>query len=179
MELPESAESFHAICADEGISLLLAGGWAVNHHGYGRMTRDVDWICSRELESPLRALMARIHFTAVAEGMATRFVRPSAPAFPPLDVIWVDAATFAKMATTNERTGRHRSIPVIRFDHLLTMKIVALRDDEHRLGRDLLDIRQLLAQNPNVINDDELAQLCVRYGPPGALARILDPKSRP
>lgn len=73
--------------------------------------------------------------------MATRFVRPSAPAFPPLDVIWVDAATFAKMATTNERTGRHRSIPVIRFDHLLTMKIVALRDDEHRLGRDLLDIR--------------------------------------
>jgi hypothetical protein len=49
--LPEFAHSFHERFAREGIPLLLAGGWAVCHHGYSRLTNDVDWICSRADEA--------------------------------------------------------------------------------------------------------------------------------
>ncbi|WP_193213214.1 hypothetical protein [Luteolibacter marinus] len=45
--LPDFAQSLYDRFDREGIPLLLAGGWAVSHHGYNRFTRDVDWICSR------------------------------------------------------------------------------------------------------------------------------------
>jgi hypothetical protein len=49
--LPEFAHSLHERFVREGIPLLLAGGWAVCHHGYSRLTSDVDWICSRADET--------------------------------------------------------------------------------------------------------------------------------
>ena len=45
--LPEFAHSLYQSFEREGIPLLLAGGWAVCHHGYTRLTLDVDWVCPR------------------------------------------------------------------------------------------------------------------------------------
>ena len=49
--LPEFAYSLYERFAQEGIPLLLAGGWAVCHHGYARLTLDVDWVCPRSRET--------------------------------------------------------------------------------------------------------------------------------
>jgi hypothetical protein len=46
--LPESIESLHRLLKENGIDVLLAGGWAVNAHGYGRQTNDVDWVACDE-----------------------------------------------------------------------------------------------------------------------------------
>lgn len=40
--LPEFAHSLYQSFEREGIPLLLAGGWAVCHHGYTRYTNDID-----------------------------------------------------------------------------------------------------------------------------------------
>ncbi len=166
--IPNFAQSLYERFDREAIPILLAGGWAVCHHGYSRFTRDVDWICSRSDEARALVLMETLGFEIVFESMATRFQLKNHPDFPPIDLLWVSSETFAKMADTDQRTGTHRDIPVINLESLLAMKIYALKDQDERQGRDLLDIRQLLAENKNAISDQLLRGLCEQFANPGA-----------
>ncbi len=170
--LPEFAQSLHERFDREGIPLLLAGGWAVCHHGYCRFTRDIDWICSRADESRALALMASLGFATAPEPMATRFHLVNHPETPPVDLLWVSPETFSKMATTNQRTGRHKDIPVIDLESLLAMKLHALKDQDERDGRDLMDIRLLLKNNARAITEPCLRELCERFAGPDAYGLI-------
>jgi len=173
--IPDHAQTLYSRFEQEGIPLLLAGGWAVNHHGYSRYTRDVDWICSRTNESKACLLMSDLGMIKATDGMASRFQRCKDLSFPPIDLIWVDEATFAKMAKTTDRTGRHGDIPVIDFEALLAMKFHALKDDEHRMGRDVLDIRSLLKYGSYRITDERLQELCLRFAGPGVYETQIAP----
>lgn len=166
--IPDFAQSLFERFEREGIPLLLAGGWAVCHHGYTRFTNDIDWICSREHESQAIGLMESLDFRIIFEAMATRFKHTKHLDIPPVDLIWVNPKSFAIMADTNEKTGHHKEIPVINLEALLAMKIHALKDDETRKGKDQLDIRILLTENPTAITEQRLRELCERYGGPDA-----------
>lgn len=52
------------------------------------------------------------------------------------------------------------------------MKLYALKDDEARQHKDLLDIRFLLAYGHLRISDEEFKSLCERYAGPGAYEKI-------
>jgi hypothetical protein len=173
--IPDHAQSLYSGFEREGIALLLAGGWAVNFHGYSRITRDMDWICSRAMEQRACAYMTHLGFSKVSEGMASRFVRPDDPSFPPVDLIWVDELTFSKMAVTPCKTGCHGDIPVIDFEALLAMKLHALKDDAQRQGRDVLDIRSLLKYGEYRITEERLRDLCERFAGPGVFDKEIKP----
>lgn len=173
--IPDHAQTLYSRFEQAGVALLLAGGWAVNFHGYSRFTRDVDWICSRANERKACDLMESLGLTKTTEGMASRFVMLKEPSFPPVDLIWVDEVTFEKMATTDNRTGRHDDIPVIGFESLLAMKLHALKDDAHRQGRDVLDIRSLLEYSPTRISEERLKELCLLYAGPGVYESQIEP----
>jgi predicted nucleotidyltransferase component of viral defense system len=173
--IPDFAQTLYSRFEQEGVTLLLAGGWAVNFHGYSRFTRDVDWICSRANERKACDLMESLGLTKTAEGMASRFVMSKDPSLPPVDLIWVDEVTFEKMAATENRTGRHGDIPVIGFESLLAMKLHALKDDKHRQGRDVLDIRSLLEYSPTRISEERVKELCLRYAGPGVYESQIEP----
>jgi hypothetical protein len=173
--IPDHAQTLYSSFEREGIRLLLAGGWAVCFHGYARFTRDVDWVCSRENERKAGELMARLGLSKFTDGMASRFVMVKDPSFPPVDLIWVDDETFGKMAASENRTGRHGDIPVIDFESLLAMKLHALKDDAHRQGRDMLDIRSLLKYSPTRISEERLRELCLRFAGPGVYEQQIEP----
>lgn len=170
--IPDFAQSLYQRFEREGIPLLLAGGWAVCHHGYSRFTSDIDWVCSRAHEERALELMASLGFSIAFEAMATRFVHKKHIDMAPVDLLWVSVESFAKMATTGQKTGRHGNIPVIDFTALLAMKIHALKDDEERKGKDILDIRFILAENPDATTEQHLRELCERYGGPSAYRYI-------
>ncbi|WP_367873179.1 hypothetical protein [Luteolibacter sp. Populi] len=166
--LPQYAQSLYERFESEGIPLLLAGGWAVSHHGHSRYTRDVDWICSRADEVRALALMKLLGFEIAFEAMATRFQLAKDQDFPPIDLLWVSAETFEKMADTDQRTGFHGDIPVINFEALLSMKLHALKDREERHDKDLLDIRELLGKNRGAVTESRLRELCERFAGPSS-----------
>jgi Nucleotidyl transferase AbiEii toxin, Type IV TA system len=112
--------------------------------------------------------MESLGFGISFESMATRFLHKKHLDMAPVDLLWVSAESFAKMATTGQKTGRHGNIPVIDFKALLAMKIHALKDDKERKGKDVLDIRFILAENPHAITDEQLRELCERYSGPDA-----------
>lgn len=170
--IPDFAQSLYQRFESEDIPLLLAGGWAVCHHGYSRYTNDIDWICSRSDESRAQEVMKSLGFETAFEAMATRFQHAKHLDLPPVDLLWVSPETFSKMRETDQKTGRHRNIPVINFESLLAMKLHALKDDEERKGKDLLDIRFLLKENPNAITENRLRELCEKFCGPDAYRLI-------
>ena len=158
--------------SNEGIPLLLAGGWAVCYHGYARYTNDIDWVCSRADEAQALALMKSLGFEIAFEAMATRFIHRKHFDRLPVDLLWVSSETFAKMAVTSQRTGVRADMPVIDFEALLAMKLHALKDDIERHGKDMLDIRNLLAENTHALTDDKLRELCDKFAGSDAYNRI-------
>ena len=70
--IPDFAQSLYDRFEREGIPLLLAGGWAVCHHGYSRYTNDIDWICSRNNEARALEVMTSLGFEIAFEAMATQ-----------------------------------------------------------------------------------------------------------
>ena len=166
--IPDFAHSLYHAFEREGIPLLLAGGWAVCYHGYTRYTNDVDWICSRVDEPRAIALMKSMGFEIAFDAMATRFQRSNPWEMMPIDLLWVSPDTFARMALTVQRTGIQGNIPVIDFESLLAMKLHALKDRVARHERDLIDIRYLLAENPDAFSEIQLRALCEKYAGPDA-----------
>lgn len=164
--LPEHAQSLFERFERDKIPLLLAGGWAVSHHGHHRFTRDVDWVCSRTNEVAAKELMHALGFEEIFDSMATRFQLPEDQFFAPIDLLWVSDETFGKMASTTERTGLHGDIPVIDLETLIAMKLHALKDNDSRNGKDLLDIRELLSKNPLAISDGKFRELCEKFSGP-------------
>jgi hypothetical protein len=172
--LPESIETLHRLLKENGIEVLLAGGWAVNAHGYGRQTNDVDWVACDEQEEQIQDLMTSLRFIpGSTSNLVTRF-SSGALTMPTIDFLWVDRSTFSKLNTGDSFSGRDGTVPLLRLDHLIAMKIHALKSHEERQGRDLLDIRFLLEANPRVISDLELRDLCSLHGPLNAYHLITE-----
>lgn len=173
--LPDSIGSLYNLLKSGGINVLLAGGWAVNEHGYARETRDVDWVANESQKSAALEVMRSARFKPGSDSaLVTRFIPPS-PGIPIVDLLWVDAETFAKLYTNKSHGGPHQSIPILHLEHLIGMKIHALKNHKERKGRDLLDIRHLLEANPGVISDDDLLTLCEKFGPSNAYNLITEP----
>ena len=116
--------------------------------------------------------MDRLHFTKTSVGMASRFKNRKHPAFPYVDLIWVDDSSFAKMAEPDFPAAEKQAVPVINYKALLAMKLFALKDGEERDHKDLLDIRLLLKYGHIRISDEEFKALCERYAGPGAYDKI-------
>ena len=173
--IPDSIESLHRLLMEKGIKVLLAGGWAVNAHGYGRQTNDVDWVACDGQERQISEVMSSLQFSPGSTSkLVSRFASRSA-ALPTVDFLWVDRSTFSKLDTKDSFAGRHGTIPLLRLAHLVAMKIHALKSHEERQGRDLIDIRHLLEANPGVISDQALKDLCEQHGPAGAHDLIKEP----
>jgi hypothetical protein len=170
--IPDFALSLYDRFEREGVPLLLAGGWAVCHHGYSRLTIDVDWVCPRSKETEAEALMESLGFTRTSAGMASRFKNRKHPSFPYVDLIWVDDSSFAQMAEPDFPRDKKQAVPVINYKALLAMKLFALKDGEERDHKDLLDIRLLLKYGRIRLPDEEFKALCERYAGPGAYDKI-------
>jgi hypothetical protein len=173
--LPDSIGSLHNLLKSGGINVLLAGGWAVNEHGYSRETRDIDWVACESQKKTAQDLMRSAGFKLGSDNnMVTRFFPPSAT-LPIVDLLWVDPETFVTLNDNKSLGGKHQSIPILRLEHLISMKIHALKNHKERKGRDLMDIRYLLEANPSVVSDEDLRALCSKFGPENAYEMITKP----
>jgi hypothetical protein len=69
------ANELARLCREAGVRPLVIGGLAVNHHGYMRVTADVDILVSREEAVPLyRRLKSEPGWKRYAEGFRNTIV---------------------------------------------------------------------------------------------------------
>lgn len=149
-----------------GIPFLLGGGHAVIAHGFARSTFDLDLI-ARQTDRERWLQLARsagyelyhenptfLQFNAATEGTF------------PLDLMFVNDATFAKMqAAAVPSPGGPEGLRVVSLMHLLALKCHAVKfGHPGRIVKDAEDVIQLIRRNRLDPNAENVREVFRRHG---------------
>lgn len=145
--------------------LILAGGFAVNHHGYTRNTLDMDFVCRESDAKTIRSTLAQAGYSNIeASSVAIQCQNPET-SFR-VDLLLVDDATYDSMKASAIQCDLSETLqlPTLSLDHLLAMKVHALvQQPAQRRSKDLPDIAWLSILN-DLSPDTNLKPICDRYG---------------
>lgn len=149
-----------------GVTFLLGGGFAVNAHGYARGTEDIDLLVSDVEQAASDHALGEAGFRCFRSADVVRRYQPPAGLRFVLDVLPLDAATFARLwADAVSRPFQGREVRIPSLAHLLAMKIHAMKHDQLVRGlKDLLDIVELARRNGLTSADSPLKDWCLKYG---------------
>ncbi len=152
--------------AAAGIPFLVGGGFAVNAHGFARTTADIDLLIGEnDLPAARHALEGAGYRSEGTTELVSRFTPPPGLCFA-VDLLPLEAPTFAALcaaAVARPFAGREVRVPAL--DHLLAMKIHAMKHDRMLRGlKDLQDIAHLARAHGRTAEDAGLRDLCLRFG---------------
>ncbi len=132
---------------DEGdFPYALVGGLGLHAHGHSRATFDLDLVTRSEAQELLVTRLEELGYETVHRSPGySNHAHPS-PAWGSIDVVYVDDETARQLFPACSRTLKlgEREVPVPSAEHLIAMKVQALRNDPSRELQDLADIQYLL-----------------------------------
>ena len=165
----ELIERLSGEAGKRGLEFLLIGGQAVIHHGYPRMTIDVDFLCRAPQREEWGEVIGRYGYKAYSVANAfTQFAGD--PGWPKVDLMFVDDQTFAKLEKEAVRKGAV-CIPSAR--HLVALKLHAARSaSRSEPEKDWGDIEALVKLHRLDPGDKDFRDIVLRYGGEESLARI-------
>jgi hypothetical protein len=162
------------VAAERGLPCLLIGANAIIRLGYIRNTIDLDLLVPEEARSRWLDVMRELHYRLYHGVSAFAQFEPPDPSGVPLDLMFVERATWEKLsdgATATDLAGQPVLIP--RPEYLVALKLhAAASPSRSRSELDWEDIRQVVkicGLNPA---DESFRALILRYGGEDALARI-------
>ena len=80
-----------------------------------------------------------------------------------MDKLWADR-------TEHQLLGQTLFTPSI--PSYIALKLHAIKWNSKRFGKDASDIVRLMQENPDAVSMEALADLCVRFGPPGVFEKL-------
>lgn len=163
MQLAEILERFDTFLSREGIPHLVVGGLAMHAWGLSRATRDVDFVVPRVAQGRVvdHALGEGFETLHLSAGYSNHYRETDGAR---ADFMYVDDETAAKLfASAVERPiiGDLR-IAVPSPEHMIAMKLAAIRNDSSRRFRDLEDIGHLMRLD--VVDRAAVRDFFERYG---------------
>lgn len=151
--------------AQPSLRFLIIGGYAVAAHGHTRATFDVDFLVPRgDREAWLQRISAAGLVPIAASSTFLQFGQTAGG--DSLDLMLVDDATFDQMwKASEERTFKHVCARIPCLDHLLALKLHALRQAlPHRTSKDAEDVETLARRNHLNLNEPRYEALFLKYG---------------
>jgi len=144
-------------------SLVMAGGFAVNHHGYTRNTLDIDFVCADLRVESITTCLQQGGYTHMVRGPVARHFSHPDTGFR-VDVLLVEERTFQELrAAAVESEMGEQKVPTLSLHHVIAMKLHALSQQPVlRSAKDALDIAWLVYLN-EVSAEEDLKPLCLRY----------------
>ena len=129
-----------------GHPVAVIGGLALLGHGLTRTTFDLDVLTGAEAREGLRGLLDGLGYeTLHASAGFSNHAHPD-PDRGRVDVVYVDAATEKQIiegATARLTLGKRVAL-VPRAEHLIALKVQAMKNDPRRAPGDLADVHFLL-----------------------------------
>jgi hypothetical protein len=169
MEILRVLDTIASYLESRGGRFAVVGGLAVQGYGLARATQDLDIVVDAVARLDLIGLMESLGYETLhaSEGFSNHL--HSATEFGRVDFIYVDGDTakrlFAScrlMPWTDDRT-----ISVPSPEHLIAMKVHAIKNDASRLHKELADIQHLMklpdVRSENVRRYFETAGLLKHY----------------
>lgn len=146
---------------------VLIGGHAVNSYGFSRQTGDLDVMAKIDDKPAWRKFFISLGYQIFHETDAFLQLSPSASLVWPVDIMFVDKATIegvlAESCQAEIEPGK--AYPVPSPQHLIAMKLHAMKEaGKIRDLKDIADIIELLRHINSNPNDEDIKELCLKYG---------------
>jgi len=153
-----------AFLAGERFRVAVIGGVALAAYGHPRMTLDLDVVTEAAAQEALVAFMQSQGFETLHRSSGYSNHRHADRTRGRVDFMYVRDATADKLfASARELPGPGgRSILVPKPEHLIAMKVQAMKDAPDRTWQDLVDIGHLFRLDG--VNRDEVRQYFERAG---------------
>jgi Nucleotidyl transferase AbiEii toxin, Type IV TA system len=131
---------------EHGFPCAVVGGLSLHAFGRSRATFDLDLVTVAEAQGPLVAHLESLGYETLHRSAGYSNHSHADAELGSVDVVYVDPETARRLFPTCTRRLRlgDREVPVPRAEHLIAMKIQALRNDPSRELQDLADIQYLL-----------------------------------
>jgi hypothetical protein len=129
-----------------GLPYALVGGLGLHAYGNSRATFDLDLVTRSEAQDRLVRALEELGYETMHRSAGYSNHSHPDPEWGDVDVVYVDAETARQLFPACTRTlkvGDHE-VPVPSAEHLIAMKVQALRNDPSRELQDLADIQYLL-----------------------------------
>ena len=154
------------LIAEQGISCVLIGGFAVNFHKVSRQTGDIDFLITEEDFAKISGILEKSGYEKVSGG--DTFVHFKSKRLPlmNMDFMFIDKDVIKKMMGEGEKLkiGRYK-FTVVSLNHLIALKLHSIKHNfKLRFTKDFPDIINLIRVNGVNIKDKSFKELCLKYG---------------
>ncbi len=131
---------------EEGIVCTLVGAFALRAYGLARATNDLDFMTASSARDRTVAFMEDLGYETlhVSTGYSNHLHPDSS--YGRVDFVYADAETLEKIRAASETAVRigDVDVPVPSAEHLIAMKILAMKNDPTRSLQEMADIQHLL-----------------------------------
>ena len=151
--------------AERDIPVLLIGGMALPAYDVVRQTMDIDCLMASSDAGVLQNILIDAGYKV--EERTDNFIRFSSASVYHYDVdlLLVDNDTFKKILSDSIPFSiGHTEMSVPCIAHIIMLKIHAIKNNRKRELKDLGDIVEIIHNNSLAITDNELEEICNRYG---------------
>jgi len=165
VNIKTALENLIGFFAKEKIDFALIGAFALQAYGYVRATQDIDFLVrgSGEQGKLVRFLESLGYETLYQSKGFSNHLHPL-PSLGRIDFVYVEGETAEKLFSGAKPAliFEGLSVPVVRPEHLIALKVFAMKNDPERSLREMADIQQLLSLTE--IDMDEVKGYFERYG---------------
>jgi len=129
-----------------GIDYALVGAFALKAYGYLRATEDIDFLVRGTYQSRIIGYLESLGYETIYRSPGYSNHVHSLAKLGRIDFIYVEGET-ADVMLSEARPSLlmdDLSVPVVRAEHLIALKVFAMKNDPERFFREMADLQYLL-----------------------------------
>lgn len=164
MNLKAVLETLIKFLAKEDIDFALIGAFGLKAYGYVRATQDVDFLARKKDQEKITRFLETLGYETLYRSKGfSNHLHPVA-GLGRIDFVYVEGETADAMFSGARPLLilDDLSIPVVRPEHLVAMKLFAMKNDPRRSFREMADIQELMSLPE--IDMDEVRSHFQKYG---------------
>lgn len=148
----------------ERIDYALIGAFALKAYGYTRATQDVDFIARQKDQKKIIANLESLGFETLYSSTGYSNHLHPLSGLGRIDFVYVKGDTAESIFKEAVRIllFDNLTVPVVRPEHIVALKVFAMKNDPDRALREMADIKELLSLPE--INLQEVQKYFEKYG---------------
>jgi len=157
----------------EKIDYALIGAFALKAYGYTRATQDIDFFARGEDQDAIIGMLESIGFETMYRSTGYSNHQHPLSGLGRIDFVYAGGATADALFRDTRKLlviGEMR-VPVVSPEHLVALKVFAIKNNPQRALREMADIEYLLKM-PDV-DAEELKKVFEKYGQMGKYYEII------
>jgi hypothetical protein len=164
MNLKTVIESLIHFFAREEIAFAVIGAFALKAYGYVRATQDVDFLVRGKDQEKIVRFLETLGYETLYRSKGFSNHLHQLAALGRIDFVYVagETADLIFAGTRPLLILEDLTLPVVRPEHLIALKIYAMKNDPRRTFREMADIQQILRLAG--IDEDEVRSYFEKFG---------------